>query len=40
MALNNVDLPTFGKPMIPHLKPMLIYQVLKFSISRLNILSL
>ena len=20
MALNNVDLPTFGKPMIPHLK--------------------
>ena len=20
-ALNSVDLPTFGKPMIPHLKP-------------------
>ena len=24
-ALNSVDLPTFGRPTIPHLKPMVIY---------------
>ncbi len=26
-ALNNVDLPTFGKPTMPHLKPIVRYLV-------------
>jgi len=24
-ALNKVDLPTFGKPTIPHLKPIIVF---------------